>query len=724
MSEERSGSAVSDDDAARRGGKKDKKSGRRRRRREESAEGRGKDRDRDRDRTRRRRRREGEDDDVEQQRRDPAKDNDNDKDKDKDKDRRKRRSDPSESRADKPTPASSTHDVDHSKSTPILTGHKAEKEDKDKEKDKDKSKDKEHSKDAAKDKAPKDKHASKDKEKDKDKGHKDRDKDRGHKDRDKDKDKDRDKDKDKGHKDRDKDKDKDRDKDKDKGHKDRDKDKDRRRRRRDPSDHSDRSRSHKRRRPHDKDRAPRDRQAHPRPDAATKQDPDQLAAEAVTPVIRIWTDRRLPLVEADVREFLKQWQNDVGSVRVDAGKLPSDSADHTYVLVTMADVAKKRRVLDFFGSSRGKRFLAIKDTGAQVQSWPPHGVTLQDAEAALAGSLPDGADSRDAGEQQRGYRRRGDEGPRGRKRQQVCPLLSEEFPEGKVIAFDSTEQKRYAVPTGSVHRTDGAVSLMAKLREDGTVLKRTICHYYKHEGHCKFAGDCAYVHVNPAALCDENIVPSYPPGASKGGKFAGGAFLGSAGKGARFLPYSGMLTNFQQQQQQLQLQRLQQQQQQGDADSLAKLPAAAQPAAAAAPAAAQKEPEVEPVDAVLPAADDEEEEDERAVSDYRCCLLVREIDRDTDARGMVRMSVEDFATMWCEIDGFVAAKLYRDDSTRKYGGSYGIVAFSSNAEATEALAQTFGCGLNVSYYGVEEMIEDVSIQQQLAMQQQQVDTAG
>lgn len=96
-------------------------------------------------------------------------------------------------------------------------------------------------------------------------------------------------------------------------------------------------------------------------------------------------------------------------------------------------------------------------------------------------------------------------------------------------------------------------------------------------------------------------------------------------------------------------------------------------------------------------------------------IVVRDVDKDTDARGIRRMTEGDFTRMWCDIDGYRKAQLFRDDGNRdtKYGGSYGIVTFASEAAAADAMAQTFGCGLNVSFYGVAEMLELYVTQQQL-----------
>ena len=95
---------------------------------------------------------------------------------------------------------------------------------------------------------------------------------------------------------------------------------------------------------------------------------------------------------------------------------------------------------------------------------------------------------------------------------------------------------------------------------------------------------------------------------------------------------------------------------------------------------------------------------------FETTLLVREIDRDTDARGIRRMNDNDFRNMWCEIAGFVSSQLVRESEVG-YGGSYGLVVFKNAACANEALCQTFGYGLNISFYGVEEMLRKAAAQQ-------------
>ena len=111
-------------------------------------------------------------------------------------------------------------------------------------------------------------------------------------------------------------------------------------------------------------------------------------------------------------------------------------------------------------------------------------------------------------------------------------------------------------------------------------------------------------------------------------------------------------------------------------------------------------------------ADDAADVAEPAQAHFEVTLLVRDVDKDTEARGMRRMTEADFEKMWCEIEGFHSARLIHDGDNTRYRGTYGLVTFNRPEDASDALSQTFGCGLNVSFYGTEECLEEVATEQQ------------
>ena len=124
-------------------------------------------------------------------------------------------------------------------------------------------------------------------------------------------------------------------------------------------------------------------------------------------------------------------------------------------------------------------------------------------------------------------------------------------------------------------------------------------------------------------------------------------------------------------------------------------------------------PMLDDCDAATPTPAAAPAQQQAVVAHYETTLLVRDVDRDTAARGVRQMTEDDFKRMWSEIEGFVWAQLVREgDKVKLYRGAYGLVTFETPEDAADALAQTFGCGLNVSFYGTEEILEEVTAEQQ------------
>eukprot|EP01062_Namystynia_karyoxenos_P058416 TRINITY_DN49968_c0_g1_i1.p1 TRINITY_DN49968_c0_g1~~TRINITY_DN49968_c0_g1_i1.p1 ORF type:complete len:497 (+),score=157.40 TRINITY_DN49968_c0_g1_i1:125-1492(+) len=365
-----------------------------------------------------------------------------------------------------------------------------------------------------------------------------------------------------------------------------------------------------------------------------------------------------------VEDFLRQWADDVGHIETGVAPLDIDEPGWQFVLVEILEPRTRHRILEWFNSPRGRRYLVLRDMAVKVQEWPLRRLAEDDREAEV---IP------------------------WKWRKGASAMLSDEYPDEKVLALDSAEGRRYYFKSEDIHRTEGAASFVDQKRKGGGETKRTVCHHWRRDAHCRFGSECAYIHVKAGAgREDAGSGPSANAMISAGGK---GRFLqaerprgdrpGGPGGGKGIPP-----------------------------------PTFAPPQQGAAPPDWDEESEssTEEEPPAPPPAPRKE--------DYQDTLLVRDVDKDTDARGIRRMGEDDFVRMWCEIDGYKSAQLVREkrrssNANPKYGGSHGVVIFKNESQAVDAMEQTFGCGLNVSLFGVEEMLQTC-----IAEQKQVLDRTG
>eukprot|EP00756_Hemistasia_phaeocysticola_P045095 Hpha_TRINITY_DN18864_c0_g1::TRINITY_DN18864_c0_g1_i1::g.26270::m.26270 len=409
---------------------------------------------------------------------------------------------------------------------------------------------------------------------------------------------------------------------------------DRRRRSRSPRDRRDRRFRGRDRRDRDRDREREDRIEAPKQ-------------------IRIGVQagpRGDAVYEQDVGTFLQQWSGDIGKIELGVAPLDIDEPGWQFTVVEINNASTRNRILDWFNSPQGRRYLVLREMAVKVQEWPLRnrgGGTDGDREAEV---IP------------------------WKWRKGASVMLSDEYPEEKVLALDSAEGRRYFFKSEDVHKTEGAASFVEQKRKDGTQAKRTVCHHWRRDAHCRFGSECAYIHIKAGAgREDAGAGPSASGMLSHTGK-GGGKGHHAGGFGGPQGGPGGLLGGF---------------------PGLGQLVLS----------------ELDEAD--LSSSEDDDAEDDPPPPpipkhDYRDTLLVRDVDKDTRARGLRRMDAEDFESMWEGIEGFKRAELCRPRKKRsdetKYGGAHGLVGFKRVEDATGALQQTFGHGINVAFYGVEELL--------------------